>query len=307
MTDSKGSWQYSDSHTGIALPSDFSEGWFTTISCSNSNCIAAGTYLDRQALRHPLIMVSQNDDLTWKPAAYKEGALYSADQPDTYLFASTCDSNHCVSVGEYTDPQASATPLLLQSHNSGTTWTKSPISLPPDLLSGWFNAVDCKAGFCIAVGTYETGEANKPLLFFSADKGAHWQIQEPVPDSELGTHLEYGAFMSASCSDMGCIAGGSFSNYFNTYPLIAVSHDKGLNWHYPPSARTSVPAAELGNGHFAKVHCQQTTCLAAGDYTLNSEYFPLLALSKDGGNTWNFPEAINDPKILPENFINGYF
>jgi hypothetical protein len=307
LSDPKGIWHYSAARTDNELPSDLSEGWFNTISCSNSGCIAAGTYLDTQVQRHPLIMVSQNDGLTWKPAAYKDRAMDSTDHPDTHLYASTCDSNHCVAVGEYTDPKTSVTPLLMQSTNSGTTWIRPSIPLPPDFLAGWFNAVDCKASFCIAVGTYKNGEIDKPLLIFSADKGAHWRIQEPAWDSELGTHLEYGIYMSASCDEIGCIAGGSFSNYFNTYPLITVSHDKGSSWSYPPSARTSVPAAEHGNGFFGKVRCLQKTCIAAGDYTINSEYFPLLALSKDGGITWNFPESINDHTILPANFINGHF
>lgn len=304
-SDAQGVWYYSESPTDKDLPPDFSEGWFNTISCSNSGCIAAGTYLNTKALRQPLIMVSQNNGLTWKPATDKD--LDIADSPDAHLYASTADNTHLIAVGEYTDPQTSVTPLLMQSTNNGTTWVKPSISLPLDFLSGWFNSVDCKEDFCIAVGTYSNGEISKPLLIFSADKGAHWKLQESDLDSELGTHLEYGAYMSASCTERGCIAGGSFSNYFNTYPLITVSHDQGLNWHYPSSARTSVPAAELGNGYFGKIRCFKKTCIAAGDYTINSEYFPLLALSKDGGNSWKFPKAINDPAILPVNFINGHF
>ncbi|MBA2711491.1 MAG: hypothetical protein H0U57_12985 [Tatlockia sp.] len=304
ISDIQGNWSYSS--IDKQLPANLHEGWFNSVSCKGKTCIAAGTYLDKKEHRQPLILVSLNNGLTWEPAHSSE-VIAGIENPDAHLFGSTCESEHCVAVGEFTDPLKSVTPLLLQSSSKGQSWNRPVFSFPNDFISGWFNAVDCKAGFCIAVGNYNNGEIIKPLLVFSADGGAQWKYQETAPDSDLGTHLEYGSYMSASCSKMGCVAGGSFSNYFNTYPLITFSHDKGLSWQSPPSARTSVPAAELGNGYFGKVSCLEKTCIAAGDYTINEAYYPLLALSKDGGITWDFPESINNPETLPSNFLNGHF
>ncbi|WP_298623901.1 sialidase family protein [uncultured Legionella sp.] len=306
VSDSKGNWHYSMIPDN-SLPTDFKEGWFNTVRCSNIGCLAAGTYLDTQTQRHPLIMTSKDDGLSWNTAVYNDELIDLAGNSDSYLFASSCDSSLCVAVGEYTNPQNTVAPLLLHSTNAGKNWDKPSFPLPSDFESGWFRAVDCKAGFCIAVGSYNNGEITIPMLVSSADGGKHWQLQKPVQDSELGTHLEYGSYESASCNETGCIAGGSFSNYFNTYPLITISHDKGQSWHSPSSARTSVPEAELGNGSFGTVKCQQNICIAAGDYTIDTVYYPLLALSNDSGMTWSFPESINNPDILPSNFINGYF
>lgn len=302
LSDLNGVWHYSKSLIK-KLPLGFKEGWFNSISCNASECVAAGTYTDTKAFKHPLIMVSQNNGSNWKAAGTKNFAR----NLEAHLYGSACDQSFCVAVGEFTDSQKSVTPLIMQSTAAKNSWIKSVFPLPSDFLSGWFNAVDCEANFCIAVGNYNNGEIIQPLLVFSDDGGAHWQLKKSIADDELGTHLEYGSYMSASCSETGCIAGGSFQNYFNTYPLITVSHDKGKSWFSPPSARVSVPAAELGNGYFGKVKCLLETCIAAGDYTIDSAYYPLLALSTDGGLSWNFPESINSPDTLPKNFINGHF
>lgn len=305
LSDAKGVWHYSAS-LGRKLPSGFKEGWFNAVSCKSRDCVAAGTYLDTNGQRHPLLMLSQNNNRNWREAKIKDFADNANSNSASYLYASTCERQYCVAVGEYGDSQQ-VIPLLLQSTPKKQQWAKPSLPLPHDFLSGWFNAVACKEAFCIAVGNYNNGDIIRPLLVFSADGGAHWQLKEDLDDAELGTHLEYGSYMSASCNDKGCVAGGYFSNYFNTYPLVTLSQDLGQTWLSPASARTSVPAAELGNGLFREVHCALDTCIAAGDYTIDDVYFPLLALSQDGGLNWNFPKEINSPEHLPANFINGHF
>ena len=293
-------WNYLELVTSNILPTDFKEGWFETISCGKTNCIAAGTYLDNQELRHPLLITSQDDGVTWKSANLKEKITPHSDYSDAFLYASTCENIHCVVTGEYSDP---STPLLMHSDNNGITWNSPAFNLPQDFESGWFVDVDCKASFCIAVGTYYNGEVHRPLLIFSADNGTNWKLQ----NSEFSKELDNGQYSSASCNKTGCVAGGSSNGSLGMYPLITVSHDKGSTWAYPPSAKSSVPAAELGNGFFRTVNCQEKICIASGDYTVNSVYYPLLALSKDNGNTWEFPESITAPYILPAYFLNGHF
>ena len=296
-TDSK-TWSYIDLLAQNSLPGDFQEGWFETISCGNTSCIAAGTYLDASMLRHPLLIESKDEGLTWKPAVIK-GKL--TQHNDAFLYASTCNRMQCFAVGSYKDPSS---PVLMQSSIKDQAFHAAPFNLPSDYKSGWFNDVDCKDDFCIAVGTYYNGKEHSPLLIFSNDSGAHWKLQEPYVPSGESTD---GQYSSAACNKMGCIAGGYSTNYNGIYPLITVSHDRGLTWEYPASAQVSVPQAELGNGFFRTVTCHENSCIASGDYTIDSAYYPLLALSLDGGITWDFPASIMDPEVLPANFVNGHF
>lgn len=89
--------------------------------------------------------------------------------------------------------------------------------------------------------------------------------------------------------------------------LMIQSLDGGISWQYAASAQVSLPQAELGNGFFRTVTCHENSCIASGDYTIDSAYYPLLALSLDGGITWDFPASIMDPHVLPANFVNGHF
>ncbi|MBA2656574.1 MAG: exo-alpha-sialidase [Tatlockia sp.] len=307
LHNSDGKWRYLDILTDSTLLNTFQEGWLKSISCSNKSCLAAGTYLDIHNIRHPLLMVSHDKGLNWKAATYKDEKKDFVGNPDAHLFAATCEGTYCIAVGESTDSQNLTTLLLMQSNDSGSTWFKPLITLPPNFISGWFNAVACQANFCIAAGTYSDGEINRPLLIYSGDKGSHWQDHNPDINSELKTFVDYGSYFSTTCNEDGCMAAGSFSNYITTYPLITVSHNKGQTWIYPSSARTSVPAAELGNGDFINLNCRQKICIATGTYTIDSVYYPLLALSRDSGMNWEFSPAINDPTILPPSFLNGHF
>lgn len=276
-----------------ALPQHFQEGTLETISCDKIHCIAAGTYLDDFEARHPLLIESQDEGTTWKAAKLTQ---YN----DAFVYASACNETQCFAVGMHNDPSS---PLLMQ-HNFDGTWAAAAFELPSDYESGWFNDVDCNSHFCIAVGTYYNGKEHNPLLVFSQDSGAHWALQAPY--LPFGESMD-GQYTSASCNTLGCLASGYSTSYNGIYPLITVSHNLGTTWEYPASAQVSVPQAELGNGFFRTLTCHEKTCIASGDYSIDSEYFPLLALSLDGGITWDFPSAIMSPDVLPAHFVNGHF
>lgn len=301
-----GLWQYSDLLSSNSVPTDFQEGHLTNISCANDFCIATGNYINNQAHRYPLLLMTKDNGATWKSAVFKDKAA-SAPPLDAFLFDSTCEDSFCVTVGEYSDPKTLASSLLLmQSTNKGKSWVKPKLDFPSDYESGWFSAVDCNSSFCIAVGAYNNGVTNKPILIFSKDKGRHWEYPNPPLDTIPDIQLEYGLYSSATCNDAGCIAGGYYTDW-GMHPFIAVSVDKGLTWQYPASAQSSTKEAEYGNGFFGKLQCVKNNCIASGDYTIDSVYYPLLALSRDYGQTWVFPSAITNPSTLPADFINGHF
>ena len=291
-------WNY----VKIELPSNFQEGWFTDIDCNNATCIAVGTWSDAQNTGHALLAASKDNGETWQTKTPSENSIYPSGTSSAFLYSATCNKTLCIAAGDYTQAMTTR-PLLTISRDNGNTWTSPTVSLPDNFQSGWFSDTDCNQELCIASGAYSNGHTTLPLLFFSNDNGKTWTSSKHTNKS---IHINYGTWSSATCSDKGCIAAGSFENENGMHPFIAVS-DNGTNWHYPPSAIIPNPSAKPDNGFFSKVTCIKNTCTASGSYRNNAICFPLLAVSNDYGNNWVYPESVNDPKNLPPDFVNGHF
>jgi hypothetical protein len=98
-------------------------------------------------------------------------------------------------------------------------------------------------------------------------------------------------------------------------PLLAVSQNLGDSWIYPDSINAPVftptnPNQFEDKGVFYGASCNSSLCIAVGkgEDTL-SRNRPLMALSKDAGNTWTYPQQVNAPVFQPDNvswpFINS--
>ena len=111
----------------------------------------------------------------------------------------------------------------------------------------------------------------------------------PVPASR-GTPYPIG-FNSVSCSNsLFCVAVGQYYNGTNYYPLVAVTNDGGNNWSYPYGISALPADAKPASNHFVGdlyyVNCNQNTCMAGGNYTDGTYYYPLLVTTQNNGSTW---------------------
>ena len=104
------------------------------------------------------------------------------------------------------------------------------------------------------------------------------------------------------------IAAGSYANTSHVRtPLLVLSQDLGGSWSYPESITAPIftPSSSYPYNRFGEFNgasCNGVTCIAVGDYFDGSSIRrPLLALSKNSGTTWSYPDSITAPVFTPTN------
>lgn len=272
--DGGATWTYPDT-IRTNLPSDFDQaGVFNFASCNLTSCVAVGTYSTNIVnLPHrPLIAVTHDGGSTW---TYPQSVFTNLPRDFvsvTELNYVSCNANRCVAVGQYESNRGSNLhfPLLLTSQDNGDTWTYSLNiinNLPADYrVAAGFNAVTCNRNICIAVGSYKSANFNgefMPLLASSTDGGQIWTYPPSIIDNAttLSFNIINGTFSSVSCNDNDCVAEGQYQSKRSGgfyYPLIAVSHDGGKFWTYPPTAYSNLPADYSDKGTFAGGYSSHT-------------------------------------------------
>lgn len=162
----------------------------------------------------------------------------------------------------------------------------------------------------IAGGFYSNGVNGYPLLARSESDGLTWNY---VVDSSITSflppdYLNFAEIKSLTCSNMHCIAVGSYTTLVNTYPLIATSINAGINWTYTLSTLSpTLPVDFSSNGFFESVSCSSAACIAVGSYNNGANVVPLVAKSSDNGLTWSYVVTSTIP-APPGAFIgNNYF
>ncbi|MFI4919073.1 MAG: hypothetical protein ACHP65_05920, partial [Legionellales bacterium] len=262
--DGGNTWSYTlDSATATSVPADFNSGGsFNSVSCSGQTCVAAGSYSNGSSVQYPLIASSKDGGNTWS----------------------------------YTLDSVTATSVPANFNNGGN-----------------FNNVSCSGLACIAAGAYSNNAGVQyPLIASSKDGGNTWTytLDNATATSVPADFNNSGNFNSASCGGQVCVAAGSYSNNTGVqveYPLIASSQDGGNTWSYTldSTTATSVPAdfnPNSSSGQFNSASCTGLACIAAGSYSNGSSVqYPLIASSKDGGNTWTY--TLNSANV-PVDFLN---
>jgi hypothetical protein len=324
-------WTYPIDRTST-LPTGFqNRGEFVATSCSSDSspiCIAAGLY-DFSNVRYPLVALSVNKGLTWSypvdslnlPSNFRNSAIFRGAS-----CAGTGSSSVCIAAGQYINQDGVAVPMLALSKDGGSTWSypinSTPSTLPPDFIRGAFRQVSCTgngaSALCLVIGGYFDNSANYPLFAISNNGGNTWSYPvNSTPNTLPVSFVNNGSYTGASCSGDGatalCIASGSYvAESGNTVPSVALSSDRGVSFSYPINANAAtLPQDFTTNGLFNAASCSggsgaTTVCVAAGQYTINSVIYPLLALSKDGGRNWTYPINSNS-NTLPPGFTVGSF
>ena len=301
----------------------FSDGYFSSASCTANTCIAAGGYSDSSNSYRPLVAVSANMGATWTYPESITAPVFTPNNSHPFnegdFNGASCTTNTCIAAGSYVDGTVTR-PLLAVSANMGATWTypetiTAPVFAPNNthlFSSGEFYSASCTANTCIAAGYYvDDGSVARPLLAVSINAGMSWTFPEfitaPVFTPNNSNPFSEGAFTSASCTANTCIAVGNYvDSTVVSRPLLAVSTDRGATWTYPESITAPVFTPNNSHpfsrdGYFRGASCTANTCIAVGTYFDGTAPRPLLAVSTDRGATWTYPESITAPVFTPNN------
>ncbi|WP_131792985.1 sialidase family protein [Legionella birminghamensis] len=295
--------------------------------------IAGGQYTSPGATR-PLLAFSSDMGTSWTFPSAVNSPVFVPDNTNSYnnsagFFESSCDAQTCIAVGQYRDAGLVQRPLLAVSQDSGLNWifpssinapVFSPVNTNPFSSAGELVGATCQGSTCIAAGTYFSGGIRRPIIAISHDSGTSWSfpaaINAPVftPDN---THafVGNGRFNAVTCHGAICIASGLYSSGGVDRPLLAVSQDLGLNWTYPSAINAPVFTPDNSNafsssGALNRVSCQDSVCIATGEYRSGGTLRPLLALSQNAAVTWTYPSVVNSPVFTPDNsnaFVTGTF
>ena len=312
-----------------SIEPEFKKGYLSTASCTKSTCdsvcIASGNFCttDNCDFQLPLVALSKDKGKTWSyPASIFKNLGTTVDPKfqSGFFISSSCtgEGNQaiCIAAGSYSNG-SSTMPLLTLSQDGGQTWFY-PTDILDDLaarighrfIGGLFNAASCsgsgKKAVCIASGSYfTTSGGGIPFLALSRNGGDSWTYPDFIY-TKLKTVVDPnfvgGTFDGASCIGTGkhaiCTAAGNYCNKSQLcFPLLALSTNGGKTWSYPPSVYSnlmSIIDPGFRFGFFSSVSCsgipENNFCTAAGQYSNDqSETFPLVAYSKDSGNTWSYP------------------
>lgn len=310
--------------------------------------IGTGSYSDSSGRFFPLVVTTNNNGAVWNYPRGILDNLNAAISPNFFsgeLRAAVCsaslDKSVCTTPGYFCNDASctSQLPLIAVGTHNTDTWFY-PASVFQDLQSridpnfkyGILNDASCTGyghnAFCIASGDYYNSTMQFPLLALSSDGGQKWSYPSSIFQNlktSIDPDYSGGFLLSASCNpstcdgESVCIASGAFCSGEPCYtqrPLVALSTDKGKNWTYPSSIFKDIKTVidpTFDSGLFVSSSCRgsgnKTFCLAAGEYFNSSTVLPLLAQTKDGGNTWSYPSAIYTdlPARIGHGFAGGFF
>ena len=109
----------------------------------------------------------------------------------------SCSGNTCIATGFYNDGTTNR-PLLALSHDAGASWTYpsaiTSTQLPVTFHSGILNGgASCSGTTCIAIGYYNDGTVNRPLLALSEDGGFSWTYPTSISSTALPSPFNMGS------------------------------------------------------------------------------------------------------------------
>ncbi|MCW8398946.1 hypothetical protein OQJ26_09105 [Legionella sp. PATHC038] len=96
------------------------------------------------------------------------------------------------------------------------------------------------------------------------------------------------------------VAGGQYSDGAILYPLLANSQNGGSTWTYVIEKNKNLPSGLTNLGAFFTTSCSGLNCIAGGSYVDGSIFYPLLAYSPNGGETWTY--SVDKNSTLPSGF-----
>ena len=151
-------------------------GALSSVSCSDSACIAVGSYADVSVAIQTAIYVSTNLGSTWTQQPQLNFTGYS----EAAFTGISCSSGYCVAVGYAINPPNSnnpSAPVLAVSNAEGTSWSQQIVPTPSPYTSCTLAGVTCSGTTCTAVGGCSSETAASPFVVVSTDNGVTWSEQ----------------------------------------------------------------------------------------------------------------------------------
>jgi hypothetical protein len=194
---------------------------------------------------------------------------------------SCVSSSFCMSVGTYNVGLYSYT---LGEVGNSAGWSIIQTGLPPEAVHSELDGVSCvSTSFCMAVGTYSTGQYS--YTFGEEWNGKEWaNIPTFVPSGALHSELD-----GVSCtSTKFCMAVGAYSTGPDSYTL-------GEEWNGTKWANIPVVYPETAvHSELDGVSCTSTTfCMAVGSYSVSAGWSYVL------GNVWNGTKWASSAMYFP--------
>lgn len=309
----------------VAATQDGFVGNLQDVTCSGTHCLAVGQYNinatanNGKGEKYPLLALSTDSGTSWSYPLGAQSTYPGGISVNTSGFTAgfagnfrriKCVNQKCVLGGTYRSTGDLGTQnytILGYSSNGGISWDfpiSSQSNFPTNAISSsGFIDLDCDKNRCITGGYYLTNNTQPQLVMMSQNNGKTWRYV--IQDGEnLPVGTTSGYVNSVTCSGALCIAAGGYITTVG-YPFVAQSKNGGLNWtyvvdknHLPADAQPDYNQAVSMNSS----SCATPYCMAGGYYFNGLGYFPLIAVTQNGGTSWNFP-VTSKPSSLPNDAL----
>lgn len=289
--------------------------------------IGAGLYEDQNRDTFPLLAVTNDTGQEWSyPSSIFQDLTTSIDPTfsGAIFSGASCtgslSNNICIASGHWCKGNfcGLAQPLIAVGKLNGTEWSypKSVFENLQTRVDADLQWADLKEGscfgsgehaVCVVPGFYQTSTQTFPLLALTSNGGDDWNYPKTIYQNLTTTidpNFISGQLFTASCTKNTCgsvcISAGAFCTLEGcNFPLVALSRDKGQTWTFPHAIFENLKEkidSSLLSAIFDATSCtgsgEQAVCIAAGNYWNGHNTTPILALTKNGGSNWTYPDYV---------------
>ncbi|HHF7349889.1 TPA: exo-alpha-sialidase [Legionella feeleii] len=205
-----------------------------TVSCTGTNCTAAGFYNTLANQRQPLVYRSTDNGVSWSAPIIPSVASLPPGNSSPKILGISCSGNNCTTIGQFDDP-ANSIPFTYLSSDGGLTWSAAHVlsiaALPAGNQGATLNSISCVGNNCVAVGYYLDNATNRQSVYYtSADRGVTWSQALFPPTTGIPLNATETALYGTSCINNTCSAVGSYNIGATTFPLTYYSVNNGVTW-----------------------------------------------------------------------------
>lgn len=267
------------------------KGQLYSVSCTGYDnyamCVAIGNYFSSTSTI-PMVIQTTDGGNTWfnKPNSDFNMKLTFADV--------NCnggnDSTICTLVGRIDMDNSLGQPVIYQTKDRGTNWTKNSLENFPSNWNGTVNSIscagDCANAFCSTVTgnlkpTIKLTQSNTlPMVYVWQNNVYNKWLKASIYNASANWNTLYSTTCVNGTNDF-CFAAGFAADHSLEKPILAVSSKNLSVWN----------AVQINNlpsqGILRNTACTKSgsTCIAVG-YSEGLQDEPLLVASLDGGNSW---------------------
>jgi len=215
-----------------------------------------------------------------------------------------------IAFGQYVDTLDTLRPWLTVSKDNGLHY-KFPTSVTQPKLSPQFESAGvlfsglCHHQFCLVAGQYAS-DNYRPMLGQSSDGGVTWkfpaivsQLKNLTPSAGTSSNV-FPMLTGTACNNKVCISVGYYNDERGfSFPLLTQTKNQGKSWTIPPNIAIPATIVNFESGILNTASCNESICIAGGNFSTTDSSKPLIALTRDNGVHWTFPAAAYNPVTTP--------